>query len=58
MLCQPGISVRRLQHLLIVSPSGMVLVTDRDSGHLLGLITLPDLLRAEVAMAESHQEGA
>ena len=55
--CQPGISVRRLQHLLIESPTGVVLIKDKDGRNLLGLITLHDLLRAEVAMAEAHKDG-
>jgi len=51
--CPPNYSVRRLQQLLIESPNGMVLLQESASGKVIGLVTLHDLLRAEVAMAET-----
>jgi CIC family chloride channel protein len=48
--CRPDQSIRELQTLLIASTTNFVLVTNGE-GHVLGVITLHDLLRAEVAKA-------
>jgi len=53
--CLPNQSIRELQAKLIDSTSLMVVLLDRPSGSILGLVTLHDLLRAEVAFAK---EGA
>jgi CIC family chloride channel protein len=49
--CLPGQTVRDMQSLLIESTSLIVFLVDRPGGKLLGLITLHDLLRAEVTRA-------
>jgi chloride channel protein, CIC family len=48
-------SVRELQRCLIESSDGMVAVLDRPRGRLLGIVTLHDLLRAEVAAARNTE---
>ncbi|HVV70587.1 MAG TPA: chloride channel protein [Verrucomicrobiae bacterium] len=53
--CLPHQTIRELQQALIESTSLMVLVLDQPKGRVLGLVTLHDLLRAEVAIAK---EGA
>ncbi len=50
--CQPSESIRKLQLVLIESPTGVAVVTDKEGGRVIGIVTLHDLLRAEVAMAE------
>jgi len=50
--CTPSQTIRELQHLLIESPTGVAVLLDRPEGKVIGLITLHDLLRAEVAMAQ------
>ena len=54
--CQPGETVRHLQRILIESRDGLVGVVDRTGGRLLGVVTLHDLLRAEVAAAEAKDD--
>jgi CIC family chloride channel protein len=61
MLCRaiavrPGQLVREVQGLLIESEEGMVVITDREGGTPLAVVTLHDLLRGQLAMAE--REGA
>ena len=51
--CEPRQTIRELQARLIESPTGMVLVCDAASGKLLGLVTLHDLLRAQINAAQS-----
>jgi CIC family chloride channel protein len=48
-------SIRELQRALIESPNGMVAVLDRPRGRVLGIVTLHDLLRAEVAAARNTE---
>ena len=52
--CQPGISIRDSQALLIQSTTGAITITDTADGNgkLLGIVTLHDLLRAQIAFAE------
>jgi CIC family chloride channel protein len=52
--CAPGQTIRELQSLLIESAALMVILLDEPDGKILGLITLHDLLRAEVAVAEGN----
>lgn len=52
----PEDTVRRVQARLIDSPSGIVLVTEPRTGRLLGILTLHDLLRAELAVADRSGE--
>jgi len=51
--CGPRQTIRELQALLIESPTGTVLVCDAESGKLLGMVTLHDLLRAQINAAQS-----
>jgi len=50
--CLPTQSIRELQSLLIESPTGVAVLLDRPEGRVIGLITLHDLLRAEMATAQ------
>lgn len=53
--CRPNQSIRELQLLLIESTTGVVVLTDRPGGRVLGLVTLHDLFRAEVSIAERSE---
>ncbi len=53
--CRPGESIRACQSLLIESSTGTLVVTDKPDGKMLGIVTLHDILRAQVAM--SDREG-
>lgn len=53
--CRPSQSIRELQLLLIESTTGVVVLTDRPGGRVLGLVTLHDLFRAEVSIAERSE---
>jgi chloride channel protein, CIC family len=48
--CLTNQTIRELQSKLIESSSLMMVIVDRPGGNVLGLVTLHDLLRAEVAM--------
>jgi len=50
--CLPHQTVRKLQGLLVESPSNFVVLVDDDGGKVPGLVTLHDLLRAEVEKAK------
>ncbi|MHA3772341.1 chloride channel protein [Verrucomicrobiota bacterium sgz303538] len=52
----PGITVKESQRLLIESSTGMLVLTDKDSTGVLGIVTLHDLLRTQVSMSERHEE--
>ena len=54
--CLPGQTVRELQVLLVESPSNFVVLLDEDGGKVLGIVTLHDLLRAEVEKAGAGDE--
>lgn len=51
ILCRPGQSIRDLQTLLLQSTSQFVIVAESAQASLLGVITLHDLLRAEMEKA-------
>jgi CBS domain-containing protein len=51
--CLPHQTVRKLQGLLVESPINFVVLVDDDGGKILGIVTLHDLLRAEVEKAGS-----
>ncbi len=51
--CQPRQTIRELQALLIESPTGMAVVCDAANANLLGLVTLHDLLRAQINAAQT-----
>ncbi len=52
--CAPESGVREVQRLLLESPSGLVVVCERNTGAPLGVVTLHDLLRAEMALGGSR----
>ena len=49
-------TIRDLQHLLIESASQFVVVLDRPDGKVIGLVTLHDLLRAEVEKGKGDDD--
>lgn len=51
--CEPRQTIRQLQTLLLESPNGIALVCDPSDGKLLGLVTMHDLLRAQINAAQS-----
>ena len=55
--CLPNATIRDLQSLIIESSSLMVVVVESKGGKILGLVTLHDLLRAEVAFANAGGNG-
>jgi CIC family chloride channel protein len=50
--CRPNESIRQLQMLLSESTTGGGVLTDRQDGRVLGVVSLHDLFRAEVSIAE------
>lgn len=50
--CLPSQTIRELELLLIESPSGIALVVSPGEGMVIGLVTLHDLLRAQVQSAD------
>jgi chloride channel protein, CIC family len=52
--CLPTQTIRELQGKLIESTSLLIVVVDGPEGGVLGVVTLHDLLRAEVAMAKEE----
>jgi CIC family chloride channel protein len=55
-ICQPNQSIRELHTLLIESPTQFVVLCDEAGEKVLGVVTLHDLLRAEVQKASSGGE--
>jgi CIC family chloride channel protein len=55
-LCQPNQSIRHLHTLLIESPTQFVVLSDEADEKVLGVVTLHDLLRAEVQKASTGGE--
>lgn len=53
--CLPGDHIRQLQYKLIESPTGVAVMLDKPDGQVIGIITLHDLLRAEVGMTREHE---
>ncbi len=53
-ICGPSETIRELQGKLITSATGVVLVKDRAREQILAIVTLHDLLRAEVAMTKQQ----
>jgi len=50
--CTPSERIQDLQHRLIHSTANMVLLVEPNEGKILGLVTLHDLLRAQVLMTQ------
>jgi len=53
--CRPGDTIRDTQALLIDSPTETLILSDTPDGKVLGIVTLHDILRAQVSM--SDREG-
>lgn len=56
VLALPEDTVRRAQNRLIDAPSGFIVVTEPSTGRLLAIVTLLNLLRAELSVAERSGE--
>jgi CIC family chloride channel protein len=54
--CLPGQTIRQLQALLIESTTQLVVLTDTEGQNVVGVVTLHDLLRAEVEKAKDSEE--
>jgi CIC family chloride channel protein len=54
--CLPAQTIRQLQALLIESSTGLVVLASAEDQAVLGVVTLHDLLRAEVEMARTSEE--
>jgi CIC family chloride channel protein len=50
--CRPGDTIRDCQSKLIESPTEVLVLSDTTDGKMLGIVTLHDILRAQVAMAD------
>lgn len=50
--CPPHQAIRKAADRMIESPSGMLLLVDPEKGAMTGLVTLHDLLRAQVSISE------
>ncbi len=55
--CRPSDPIRQTQHALIESTTGTVVVTDKADGVIMAVVTLHDLLRAQLAMSERESQG-
>jgi CBS domain-containing protein len=51
-MCRTDQSIRESQAQLIHSPTGTLVITDESESKLLGIMTLHDLMRAQLAVAE------
>ncbi len=51
-ICAPATTIRDAQHLLVESAAGMLLIVGPGDGRLLGLLTLHDLVRAQLALSD------
>jgi CIC family chloride channel protein len=56
--CRPGDTIRGCQSLLIESPTETLVVSDKPEGQALAIVTLHDILRAQVAMSDREGSGA
>lgn len=53
--CLPSQTIRELQLLLVESNQQVVLLLDQPGGKVLGLVTLHDLLRAQVSLGKQEE---
>jgi CIC family chloride channel protein len=51
--CGPRQTIRELEALLIESPTGMAVISDSENEKLIGVVTLHDLLRAQINAAQN-----
>lgn len=56
--CRPGETIRESNVRLIESSTGTIVLTDHADGAVLGFVTLHDLLRAQLAMADREEKHA
>ncbi|MCF7669381.1 MAG: chloride channel protein [Verrucomicrobia bacterium] len=54
VVCMPSQTIQQLQNLLIESETGAVVLQDKMDGKVLGIVTLHDLLRAEVTIVKEN----
>jgi CIC family chloride channel protein len=52
LTCRPGETIRESQARLIESTTGTIAVTDHANGNVLAVVTLHDLLRAQIALGD------
>ena len=50
--CRPGEIIREMQDRFIETNTGFIVLSDNSVGRVLGVVTLHDVLRAQVAMSE------
>lgn len=50
--CRPGEIIRKIQARFIESSAGFIVLSDKPEGTVLGVVTLHDVLRAQVAISE------
>ena len=50
VVCTSEARVREVQRLLLESPTGLVVLREADDGRVAGVVTLHDLLRAEMTL--------
>jgi len=50
--CPPGQIIREMQHHFIEETSGFIVLSDAPNGRVLGVVTLHDILGAQLAMSE------
>jgi len=55
--CRPSDTIREAQGRFIESTSGTVILTDQAGGAALGIVTLHDILRAQLFMSERESQG-
>ena len=56
IMCAPSQSIRELQYSLIESATGLVGLVDPGAKRLIGIVTLHDLLRREVAITKEYSD--
>jgi chloride channel protein, CIC family len=54
--CVPGTPVREVANQIVNSPSGLIILMDKPDGSVIGVITMHDLLRAQMAFARDQQD--
>ncbi len=55
LTCRPGETIRESQVRLIESTTGTLALTDHADGKVLAVVTLHDLLRAQVALGDREE---
>ena len=55
--CRPGEIIREIQNRFIEASAGFLILSDKPEGSILGVVTLHDILRAQVSMSERENGG-